>query len=197
MKRAWVALAFSLLFACSSERSVVTVRLCGDLDVPLQVDSVRVSLLDGERKEKRAGIRNLLECPAELIRELPQSVELATFEGEAWVVATGLRDGVEVIRVERRVRLSSDESFELSVGLNKECIGVKCSLGQTCVEGRCALVPWGEAPLSCSSVPIVDGELLDQVEPDVEPDVELETDVQDVGVRYCPLEDTLEQEEVE
>ena len=162
------------------------VRVCGDLHVPTELDTLRVSILDAERNERRAGVVALLECPGDKLKLLPQTVELGAFDGEAWILVQGLQDGIERIRVERRVRLHGDEATRVVLGLNRDCVGVSCALGQTCRGGACVLVPWESDDSQCASVPLGDVVEVDVVE-------ELDVEISDVEVeppRYCPPEET-------
>ena len=124
---------------CRPEATPVRVSVCGDVAVPMQIDAVRVSILDAERAEVASGVRELIECPADRLRSLPQEFEFTQRPGEIRIVAQALLDGVEVGRSERLV-LDASEGAELTVALEAACVGVTCPLGQTCVAGGCELV---------------------------------------------------------
>lgn len=120
----------------------MTVQLCGDAPVPQQVDAVRITLLDAQREVRRERVVELLQCPEGTVRRLPHSVDFDPFDGEAWGVVQGLKEGVEVLHYERRVTLTADEPASLSLALNDDCLGVTCPLGQTCIGGRCTRAPY-------------------------------------------------------
>jgi hypothetical protein len=57
--------------------------------------------------------------------------------GNTWVRAQGIKDGIVVIVSEVRPGPSA------TLGLNRVCRQVSCAVGQTCIDGECALVPAG------------------------------------------------------
>ncbi|MEE2758049.1 MAG: hypothetical protein VYA30_15430 [Myxococcota bacterium] len=58
-------------------------------------------------------------------------------EGNTWIRAQGLNDGVVVVTREIR------PSGAATLALTRACRNVTCVVGQTCVSGRCQLVPSG------------------------------------------------------
>jgi hypothetical protein len=140
----WVGFILTLLTtgtACSSDETELFVEICGDLSVPTELDSLRVAILDEQRRSVRSGVRELLQCPGDRISALPQSVSFPLLEGEGWIVVTGLRDEVEIIRFERRIHVEGQESNPIVAYLDRQCLGFQCPLGQTCLQGRCQLTP--------------------------------------------------------
>ena len=91
---------------------------------------------------RRERVVELLDCPEGSVRHLPHSLDFQPFDGEAWAVVQGLKEGVEVLHYERRVTLKTDQPTDLSLALNNDCLGVTCPLGQTCIGGRCTLAPY-------------------------------------------------------
>ncbi len=124
---------------CPGEPPLLRVDVCGDVSVPVQVDAVRVSVLDSNRVEVASGVRQLVECPADRLKTLPQVFEFTPPLGEVRVIAQALKDGVEIARSERSVQDAS-EGAEVRVALQQVCIGLSCPLGRTCVDGACELV---------------------------------------------------------
>jgi hypothetical protein len=154
-------LAFGLAAACQNPEPNVEMRVCGDVDVPHELDSLRISLLGADRTPRREGVLELVECPEGEVRRLPQSVSFRPFDGRAWAVVEGLREGRPELRFERRLELSADASATIRLAANRDCLGIACPEGQTCVGGECELAPRsGSPPASCESAK-TDGTLSD------------------------------------
>jgi len=156
MRRAdLVACLFSVIAACSAgcdDSTSLSVTVCGDMMVPGDFDTVRISAWVGVEKEVVAGVIELLECPGSLLTQLPLTHRMGAQSGERRVVAQALKDGVEVGRVETRVQLSGDTDVVV-LRLDAGCIGVSCPLGQTCLEGACRVTPFAsEEPMVCGEV---------------------------------------------
>lgn len=135
---------------CDESLDQVEVELCGQVDVPAQLDAVRVVILDADRQEVRAGVRELVDCATKTIRPLSQRLSFSLpADDELWFVAQGLRDGVEVMRFERRYRRSAGEST-VKLGLVASCLGLSCPLGQTCIDGLCEIAPWQDPAGVCT-----------------------------------------------
>lgn len=137
--------------SCGRRSPVVQVDVCGDVRVPAQIDALRVSVLDAERREIRAGLRELVECPESVVLELPQRFEFQPVDGEVWIVVQGLSDGVERLRFERRAQLSTDEVTTVQLGLTQDCLGISCPLGLTCIDGECEQAPFETDEAICRS----------------------------------------------
>lgn len=152
MQRVLVASALTLFVAaCARPSDVVVIEMCGDVEIPEDVDAVRISILDAERANYNDGMLELLRCPGDEIRELPQTVELDAPVGDVWIAVQGLQDGVEVLRSERRAVVSSRGAApEVLVGLTRSCMRVTCPLGQTCIDGDCEQAPWESDESMCS-----------------------------------------------
>jgi len=174
---AMLLLFVAALSACNPSLDVIKVRICGDVLVPGHIDAVRVSVLDANRVERRAGVMELVRCTG--VNELPQNVELNLLEGDVWIVIQGLKNGQEVMTFERRAKVGADGA-EVLVGLNRDCIGIRCALGQTCVGGACVLAPTTDLPSICGSTAVVD---MDVVEDAVVEEVSNSTET------YCPVEE--------
>ncbi|MFU8807057.1 MAG: hypothetical protein ACNA8W_24835 [Bradymonadaceae bacterium] len=157
-----------LATGCSRDTDDLVIEVCGNLGVPDELDSLRISILDAERQPMRSGVRELLECPGDRLRPLPQSVTFPPVVGEAWVVVTGLVDEVEKIRFERRINVEGPDFNPVVAILDHACLGFQCPLGQTCVSGRCVVAPYSVSGTSCPSArhggddldagPVEDGE---------------------------------------
>lgn len=169
---------------CQRSEPVIRVEICGDVAVPESVDAIRVSVLDEQRQEVRAGARELVVCPDDVLLELPQTVEFEPLQAEtAWVVVQGLDDGIERIRFERQVSLDELNVEIVRVGLRSECLGVMCPDGQTCVQGTCQISPVAEPDELCGAAAAIVEESVDMgaAEPVMEVDMG-----QPAGPRYCP-----------
>lgn len=139
-----------MLVGCGPPSDVVVVELCGDVRIPGDIDAVRVSILSADRTQYRAGTLDLLNCGSTQ-RELPQNTELEAPEGDVWVVAQGLQEGLEVLRFERRLRIEdSGRAQDAVIAMTRSCMRVTCALGLTCINGMCEQAPWADDEVSCS-----------------------------------------------
>ncbi len=156
---AWTLLVlWPIAAACGPDSTVVGVELCGDVQIPEDIDAVRVSILDAERNSVTAGTIELLQCPGSQQLELPQITELEAPIGEVWIVAQGLQEGVSVITSERRLRVEEDgRAPEVLLGLTRSCMRVTCALGQTCIDGTCDDAPWETDDGVCDGGPPSEG----------------------------------------
>ena len=164
-----------LASGCGERGDRIEVRVCSDAALPGELDAIRVVILNAEREELRSATRQLVLCPQDQLLTLPQTIE---FEGaevpDAWVLAQGLKDGVVVIWSERRVTLERDVIEQLTVALERACVGVQCSLGQACVAGACEIVSL-DAP----------EEALCRVSEPSEPAAEKDDERDDEAPRHC------------
>lgn len=146
---------------------------------------MRIAVLDAQRQALRAGVRELLECPGDHLRPLPQQVSFQPLETEGWVVVTGLRDEVEVIRYERRINVEERDVNPIIAVLSRDCLGFQCPLGQTCMGGRCQVVSTSVTRGSCPSAlsPVADELDAGDVE-------ESDASFAAPSPRYCPAPDT-------
>ena len=178
------------LSGCPGEPPLLAVSVCGDVLVPDQVDAVRVSVLDSDRNEFASGVLQLVECPADRLKDLPQVLEFTPPVGEVRVVAQALKGGVEVARSERSVADAS-EGASVTVALQVSCFGLTCPIGKTCVDGTCELVADANG-VACSSGQADPGPDAGAPEPDPDPDLDPVSDagMGDAGSapRYCDPE---------
>lgn len=146
-----------LMAACGPPSDTVIVELCGDVQIPGDIDAVRVSILDGDRAEHRSGTLDLLNCANEK-RELPQTYELEAPIDDIWVVAQGLQDGVEVLHSERRLQIQETGRAQTAlIVMTRSCMRITCALGQTCIDGACEQAPFPDDEVSCSGGAPSDG----------------------------------------
>lgn len=186
----WALVLSSMVLAigCRREDPVIRVEVCGDVAVPESVDAIRVTVLDEQRQEVRAGARELVVCPDDVLLELPQTVEFEPLQAPtAWVVVQGLEDGVERIRFERQVSLDEVNVEIVRVGLRSECLGVTCPDGQTCVQGACQISPVAEPDELCAAAVMI----VEDVDMGAAPNDEGADMGQPVGPRYCPADDDM------
>lgn len=143
--------ALPLLWVCAlgvascGDDPMEALLVCGDLDVPTQLDALRVSLVDDAQEVRFTGLVALAECAPERLRQLPVNVELPLVEAPRWLRVQGLLDGVEAVRVELPVAVNGRRDL-LTVNLTERCLGVTCALGQTCVDGSCVVAPEASDP---------------------------------------------------
>lgn len=136
----------------------MTLEVCGELVAPLEVDALRVSLLDDTRlAETFAGVYELGTCDIDSSVQLPVEVDLPDQAGDVWIGVQGLSDGVVVTRVEVRLEpptLDGPEVTVVPVNLTRDCLGVDCAVGQTCRDGVCVVTPWHhDDPATCVGGP--------------------------------------------
>ncbi|MBA2665286.1 MAG: hypothetical protein H0U74_23560 [Bradymonadaceae bacterium] len=137
----WLILTLITLGGCSRDDAQVQISVCSDMSVPGELDAIRVTVLDEARVQQRTGILELLECPAERVKTLPQAVHFDPVAGDVWIVVSGFLDGIERVRFERRADMANAPDGEITTILRRACLGFSCPLGQTCVNGRCDQVP--------------------------------------------------------
>jgi len=150
----WLSAAVLIvaLAGCSQPDATVEVRVCGDVEVPRQVDSIRVSLLDADRQTREQGVVELLKCPAGRVVGLPVALSLSPIEGAGFLQVQGLKEGEVVAESERTVELSQDADQFVQLPLTRACVGVvSCPLGQTCLQGSCRVAPPADEELRCTS----------------------------------------------
>lgn len=138
------------LAACDLGPPELAIKVCGDVEIPRDVDSYRISIYKEDRSTLlREGVRELVECPGENYVNLPQGSIFDSPEEEVWVIVEAIRDGVTTITFETQVQDTSDDTT-VDIPLTQDCIGIRCPLGQTCLQGECTLVEYGLSG-SCSS----------------------------------------------
>jgi hypothetical protein len=147
------------LVGCGNSPRVVA-HLCGDVNIPGDIDAVRLSLQDETDQEMASGVVQLFKpeqegiplgqentetdggpgevlCPKGEVQELPVDFELYNGAGTVWVIAQGLRDQVEVMRSIVRAQFPISGPEHVYLGLQSSCLGAFCAYGQTCVDGKC------------------------------------------------------------
>ncbi|NCQ60961.1 MAG: hypothetical protein GW913_09890, partial [Myxococcales bacterium] len=148
-----------LLPACSSDLTQLVVVVDSDLDIPVQIDTVRVDVLGpsgGSASEQQASSSSA---------DLPLTLSVrpaGSALGPIHVAAVGLLGGVEVVRQTARVTLVSGETRMLRMRLSADCVGVACSADQTCASGACGDVPtttepWPGHPPTRDAAVTIDG----------------------------------------
>ncbi len=80
---------------------------------------------------------------------LPLSFDLRDGHGDMWVVVQAFKQGAPVATIEARVSFPTQGAADVSVGLTRDCLGVKCAFGQTCVKGICQVTEFGGTPAAC------------------------------------------------
>jgi len=169
-------LLIALLFAiagCGSE-SQIAFRICGKLDVPEQLDALRISVLDQELTEQNFALIELTEREmvaegdienskaedagddqsasrdsSSTMRSLPVVASLGAQGGSGYVRVQALLKGVEVARFDRQVP-DLDAISGVDMPLTEKCYGrYNCALGQTCVKGDCVVAPFAIDPPTC------------------------------------------------
>ena len=164
-----LALGASALLGCA-EQAELAVTVCGDLVVPEDVDTIRISSRDADGSSSLGGVVELLECPSGQTTQLPIDYVIPAEEGERWIVAQALRDGVEVGRVETRVSAASSGTTSVTLQLARSCLGTSCPLGQTCLGGTCEITPFAATePMDCTVEP-AEGEPEPEPGPDPDPE---------------------------
>jgi hypothetical protein len=147
----------ALLAACGPSSNTLFIEVCGDVQIPADIDAVRISVLEADRTEHRTGTLDLLNCGGESLA-LPQTTEIEAPFGDVWVVVQGLQDGLEVMSSERRLNIEEKgPAQDVLVGLTRSCMRIACTLGQTCIDGVCEQAPWESDDGACSGGPPSDG----------------------------------------
>ena len=142
-----LAVVFASIFSvgCTSDDEPVAIRVCGDVQVPQQIDALRVVVLDESGTEIRSGVRSLLECPEDVVRPLPQRFEFQTTPDRGIVVAEGLSDEIVVARASVRANFNGENTIDIAI--NASCIGARCPSDQTCIDGMCEFIPSADSDL--------------------------------------------------
>lgn len=155
------ALVVFALSGCSASHvTQLVVVVDSDLAVPSALDGIRVAI-EGPSGMTQTIERSLVG-PGRL--ELPMSFSLVPAGdalGPVEVVATGTRDGTDVITRSAIVTLVQDESRVLVLFLGANCVGVECTGGYTCVEGQCVDPRINELPPFTGELPVDDAGVVD------------------------------------
>ena len=185
-----VALAPLAATGCSTEPTDLTVRVCGDYAVPDDLEAVRIELLNEDREMLHSAVRDLVVCPEDRIRPLPQELTFRDIDEEVSLVKVmAISGGVAFARTERRV----DAFGEFTITLSRDCRGANCALGQACISGQCEWTPTGsdEECLEPSGAPEVSSDAGDV--DDVSPSPDTSSDdagTTDEQSTYCPSDET-------
>jgi hypothetical protein len=157
----FITLCGGVSAGCGNSPRVVA-HLCGDVNIPGDIDAVRLSIQDETDQEMASGVVQLFlpedqgvpigqenggetsdggvpqaECPKGEVQELPVSFELHNGAGTVWVIAQGLKDQVEVMNSVVRAQFPISGPEHVYIGLQASCMGAFCAYGQTCVNGKC------------------------------------------------------------
>lgn len=196
--RAMAVIGALMVLGCGPRGDLIQVQVCGDVMLPDEIDAIRVSVLDEARNELRAGTRELVLCPEDRLLTLPQTVEFGGVESaDAWVVVQGLKEGIEVMRYARRASLSTSVVEQITLVVDRECLGINCVLGQTCVAGECEIVSEQAPEGACeSAATIIPEEETEEppAEPEEMPDEEPEEQEEPEGPMYCPAPPMMEED---
>ncbi len=141
MTRLLPYLLLPLLCACT-ETQTVRVRICGGVEVPREVDGLRVGIRDQAGEERTVGVFELLRCPEEIVRDLPVEVTLPTSKEVRWISVEGLRLGLVVLEAEVRLEGARGEA---EIWLDSSCLGLECPRGQSCLAASCTISPPSDA----------------------------------------------------
>jgi len=150
--RAWLgsALALPLLCGgCTGDLTQVMVVVDSDLDVPDEVDAVRIDITSPTGEFRRANAQ--LTGPRSM--PLPRSLGIVHRGGplEPLVVTvTGSVGGTDVIQRRARTGFVESETVVLRMDLLRSCLEVPCPVDQTCTANGCqgidvdptTLPPW-------------------------------------------------------
>ena len=152
-----LALLCCLMVGCFDDGAQLTVEVCGDVEIPQEIDTYRVVVYDAERdKIERSGARELLKCSddgEESIISLPDVFDFPSVPPDAWIVLEGQRNGSPVMSFERRIRAEEGDEVSVKMGLTRSCLGINCPLGQTCFgDGKCAIIEFDDDRATCKSV---------------------------------------------
>lgn len=166
----------ALLAGCGNGPRV-HLHVCGDIRVPKDVDALGITLLDAAGNQVYNGSQDLFTaaaadggsaagdggvadggapptdggtCTTGQAQDLPLSFDLRLGHGDMWVIVQGFEQGAPVIEVEGRVRFPTQGAADVTVGLTRDCLGVHCAYGQTCVKGTCQITAFGGTPSSCT-----------------------------------------------
>ncbi|MFT7621866.1 MAG: hypothetical protein ACI9WU_001031, partial [Myxococcota bacterium] len=106
--------------------------------------------LDADGESVVVGVLPLLQCPEAGLTHLPVHRQLGELVGEHRIIVQALEDEVEVARVEARAWFDGDANRQITLQLQRVCLGVPCPLGQTCIDGKCEVIPFAEeSPMPC------------------------------------------------
>jgi hypothetical protein len=123
-----VLLATLVLLGPACSVTEVVLAIDSDLAVPGELDAVRIEVMG-------SGSNRVFDTtvPLSSAADLPLTHSVVPAGGSAFeVVATGLRDGAEVVRDDASSGWIEGESRLLPLWLGRECMGYDCGEGRTC-----------------------------------------------------------------
>lgn len=132
--RTTLAALLALLSACSPARTEVLLVIDTDLDVPSELDEVRVDLIgpNGETRRSEGSVASAAELPRTLA-----VVDNTHAARSVRVTVTGLLRDANVIQRRAVFELVPRETRILRVDLLRSCVGVSCPPDETCAEVGC------------------------------------------------------------
>jgi hypothetical protein len=155
-----------VLAACGNDRvSEVIVIADTDMIVPDEVDTIRMAVTDS------GGLRQEAVSDLGASAPRPAMLGLVSRDGTStfFVVVTGERGGVEVVRRTARVTASRGRMVALRMDLWRRCVAATCGADETCGDDGCRattiaaaeLVDWRGAPppTTDAGIPIDDAAL--------------------------------------
>lgn len=147
-----------LLGSCGQPLTEVLLVVDSDMDVPTELDEIRVDLIGPDGSLKRSAGR------IDDASQLPRTLALVHMEGNALgpvqVTVTGLQSGRNVIQRRASFSFVQGQVRILRMDLLDKCVGVGCSGAETCGETGCRAVDVQESeliPYDESLVSRVDG----------------------------------------
>ena len=174
-------LALGLLFGCDDTRTI-EIRICSDAVIPAvgrqyvvmdgevkavepdaatpddadydlkpQVDTVRIVGRDGEFGELDSGGRELDSGNMAPQKGFALAVDFPTRDAMRFVEVEALLHDVKVASFTRAVD-HVDTLDSLDMPLTEACYGIRCGVGQTCIDGSCTLAPGAGEGVSCRGV---------------------------------------------
>ncbi len=145
------------LTGCFAEGANLNLEVCGDVEIPLEVDGYKVLIYDSERANIEVdGAEDLATCVngEEKVTSLPTSFNFTEVPPDGWVVLQGLKGGAVVSTFERRLNAEEGDDISISMGITRSCLRISCPIGQTCYgDGQCTTIELGDDRGACNSEP--------------------------------------------
>ena len=143
----------------------MSIEICGDLVVPDELDAVRLLVEQSGETQPAGGYIDLLDpardpedpCPA-IVHHLPVHFDLVEGRRDMLVSAQGLLDGLVRLTSHAKADFPSSGPSPVTLVLSRACVGVSCSMGQTCLQGQCELIPYGDSAACPEPAPRVSDE---------------------------------------
>jgi hypothetical protein len=149
-----------VLTACTAEKTELIVAIDTDLDVPGQIDAVRVDVVGPTGQVRRAN------GPLVGIEDLPASVGVVYTDGPLGPIqltVTGLLGSRDLIQRRARTSFVEGQTRVLWLTLFEHCLERSCPLEETCGEQGCRPIEVEEHELTAynGGLPRRDGGMLD------------------------------------